>query len=91
MPRLTAAAPSLTGSAAEPSGTSRKHVRGLPRAPYGKFLGAGVAWGRESSFGGPVVACMWQWFSAASVPRESFRGLKGPEVWVVQASLFLSR
>ena len=50
----------LTGSAAEPSGTLESMSGGHhPRAPYGKSLGAGVAWGR-GQFWGSQWACMWQ-------------------------------
>lgn len=73
----------LTGSAAEPSGTSESMSGGHhPRAPYGKFLGAGVAWGR-GSFGGPVglhVAMRFQ--RTTSVPREN-SGAEGSRVWSV--------
>lgn len=77
----------LTGSAAEPSGTSESMSGGHhPRAPYGKFLGAGVAWGR-GSFGGPVGLHVAMRVPAHSKCPQKTRGLKGQEFGQSQSEL----
>ena len=81
----------LTGSAAEPSGTSESMSGGHhPRAPYGKSLGAGAACGR-GSFGGQL-ACMWQWGSSAhKCPQRKLRGWRAQGLVSPRLGLFLSR
>ena len=77
----------LTGSAAEPSGTSESMSGGHhPRAPDGKFLGAGVAWGR-GSFGGPVGLHVAMRLQHTQVSPEKTRGLKGPGFGQSQSGL----